>query len=45
MIKTIQIDWAFAAHKKIGRAIERLPIECLAMWTFAITATYLSTGA
>ena len=45
MIKTIQIDWAFAAQKNIGRAIERLPLECLAMWAFAITATYFSIGA
>jgi len=45
MIKTIQIDWAFAMQKSIGRAIERLPLECLAMWTFAITATYFSIGA
>tara|TARA_R110000787_G_scaffold153594_1_gene267518 strand:- start:430 stop:624 length:195 start_codon:yes stop_codon:yes gene_type:complete len=45
MIKTIQINWAFAMQKNIGRAIERLPLECLAMWTFAITATYFSTGA
>ena len=45
MIKTIQINWAFAAQKNIGRAIERLPLECLAMWAFAITATYFSIGA
>ena len=45
MIKTIQINWAFAIQKNIGRAIERLPLECLAMWTFAITATYFSIGA
>jgi len=45
MIKTIQINWAFAAQKNIGRAIERLPLECLAMWTFAITSTYFSMGA
>jgi len=41
MIKTIQIDWTFAAQRRVGRIIERLPLECLVMWTFVATASFL----